>query len=221
VHHEERGQAANRHRDRVHHNAAQALQKKHDFVRRTILRIEEDVIARTRQWSDRDILIGDDAPPRQRHYRVIGDPTAIHKCAAQDKQSSADASFDHHHVPRVIHHHHRPVFLDMPQTVPDIALVNNQGAVLGDRHDRVKDRWHHFRLFAHLLIDEHVVKYTRYHVAVEEKVANDHEENIRDSLDSARSSVGQRPDAEHAKHNATLLDHIFHVGLVMFIGNHN
>lgn len=190
MHHKDSSETANRHRDRVHDETAKDLQEKHDFVGRTLLRIEENVITGAGERSNRDVLINNDASSRQRHYRIVGQSAAIHERATQGEQSSSGAGFAQHYFPHVTDSYCFPVFFDVPQAASDIALVDKQITVLGDRHDRVQDWWHHFHLFARLIVDDRVIKNTRYHIAVENQVADDHEKNICDLLDRIWLSVG-------------------------------
>jgi len=68
--HKERSEAANRHRDGVFYKSGKKLQEEYDLVSGTNLSVEENEVARTRQMSDRDILISDSFPLVQWHDRA-------------------------------------------------------------------------------------------------------------------------------------------------------
>jgi len=70
MHHKERSEAANCHRDGILYKSGQKLQEEYDLVSGTDLSVEENEVARTRQVPDRDILNSDGFPLVQWHDRA-------------------------------------------------------------------------------------------------------------------------------------------------------
>lgn len=115
MHDEDRGEAADRHRDSVFYKSGEELYEKHNLVSGADPPVEENEITRTRQISNRNVLIGDRFSLAQRHYRAEIQTGRVHEYTAQNDQTPRDSCFAEHGVtsalvrevsPIILHLHH-------------------------------------------------------------------------------------------------------------------